>query len=67
MKTVDDFWKIIGIYNLDTFYIQGLFSLFIIGILIFSFIRIILFKFLIAFSNSFSVFIIRTGFIISYD
>ena len=39
MKTVDDFWKIIGTYNLDTIYIQGIFSLFIIGILIFSFIR----------------------------
>ncbi|MFZ4725243.1 MAG: DUF6064 family protein [Paludibacter sp.] len=39
MKTIDDFWKIIGKYNIDTIYIQGVFSLLIIGILIFSFIR----------------------------
>lgn len=39
MKTVDDFWKAIGTYNVDTIYVQGIFSLFIIGVLIFSFIR----------------------------
>jgi len=39
MKTVDDFWKIIGAYNVETIYIQGIFSLLIIGILLFSFIR----------------------------
>ena len=36
MKTVDDFWKIIGAYNVETIHIQGIFSLFIIGILLFS-------------------------------
>lgn len=39
MKTVDYFWKVIGTYNVETIYIQGIFSLFIIGILLFSFIR----------------------------
>ncbi len=39
MKTADDFWKNIGTYNVDTIYIQGIFSLLIIGILIVSFIR----------------------------
>ena len=38
MKTIDDFWKIIGTYNVDTIYVQGIFSLFIIGTLIYSFI-----------------------------
>lgn len=39
MKTVDYFWKVIGTYNVETVYIQVIFSLFIIGILLYSFIR----------------------------
>lgn len=39
MKTADDFWETIGAYNIDTLYVQGIFSTLLIGILIFSFIR----------------------------
>jgi Family of unknown function (DUF6064) len=39
MKTANDFWNDIEKYNIETIYIQGIFSFFIIGILLFSFIR----------------------------
>jgi hypothetical protein len=37
MKTANDFWNVIEKYNVETIYIQGVFSFFIIGMLLFSF------------------------------
>jgi Family of unknown function (DUF6064) len=37
MKTANDFWNDIERYNIETIYIQGIFSLFLFGTLLFSF------------------------------
>jgi hypothetical protein len=39
MKTATDFWNTIGIYNLETVYIQVVLSILLIGILVISFFR----------------------------
>jgi len=39
MKTVSDFWKVIESYNVETISTQGIFTVILIGILLFSFFR----------------------------
>jgi hypothetical protein len=39
MKSTEDFWNIIGTYNLETVYIQVVLSILLIGILVISFFR----------------------------
>jgi hypothetical protein len=39
MKTTDDFWEIIGRYNVETTYLQFIFSFLVIGVLLFSFFK----------------------------
>jgi len=39
MKTVSDFWKVIETYNVETIFVQGIFSAILIGVLLYSFFR----------------------------
>jgi len=39
MKTVSDFWQVIEKYNVETIYMQGIFSVILIGVLLYSFFK----------------------------